>query len=268
MAMAWSPGGGRKPPQVQKPQVQQRPPVGVPGAEPGGSAPYVPIPGLEGKPTVPLDPRFSMGKPTPPQQTQRPRGGGGQSPPYIPSFPMPGPAGGGMKPDVMPEKPQMGGGKPAWQILAENGIKGQGSAAGNRAALAGLPQQAQGQGIDGAIQSLRAQLGQPQEPAQGSPFTPQILGNFRRNTQGMTPQDIQMQMGGTPKPPTWQDGPLGVAGGNGSDLGFQSGGGFMGQGQQPQNPYLDILRQRLGGGRAPNPMMFADPSAPTGRFAY
>lgn len=246
MAMAWGPGGARKPP--QKPQPQ-RPPVGVAGAEPGNSGPYVP--GTPGQ-----------GKPILPQQTQRPRmqpGGGGQSPPYIPSFPMPGPSSGGMKPDVMPEKPPMGGEKPAWQILAENGIKGQGSAAGNRAALAGLPQQAQG--IDGAIQSLRAQLGQG--GGQG--------GMVGQALQGY-PNSPGMQLGGGP------------FGGPGSDLGFQSGGGLMaptfppgdGAGQpglsgQPQNPYLDILRQRLGGGMAPQATQFAQPGASRagmGRFAY
>lgn len=131
-------------------------------------------------------------------------------------------------------------------------------------------------GIDGAIQALRAQLGQPgavgqavQPPpagfwtperiAQARPMdpsmfstpsgspTPQALNNFRQNTRGMSPMDIGVQMAGFPKPPGGLDGP-------GSDLGFQSGGGLLaptfppGDGAGPGNPYLDILRQRLGGG--------------------
>jgi hypothetical protein len=261
MAMSWQPGGARKPPQRPQPRPPaQRPPVGAGGAEPGNSGPYVPDPS-RGKPVGPV---LSRPKPTMPGPGPGPGQGGGQSPPYIPSFPMPG--GPGMKPDMgveilMPEKPGMGGGKPSWQILQEAGIGGQGSAAANRAALSGLPQQPQ-VGIDGAIQNLRAQLGQPPQgeaPGVSGPFSGDPLAQIRnRIAQSGNPGLVPKPQGqGTP-PPTWQDGPLGM-GGPGSDLGFQSGGGFMAGGadmspqppQLPQNPYLDLLRRRMGGGGGP-----------------
>lgn len=143
-------------------------------------------------------------------------------------------------------------GRPAWQQLADAGIQGTGSAAGNRAALealqggqptvgggrfavpmtspnepvkdpasvlAGTDRRSPGtrdpgigQGApfipaddtpwtrDPGFQQVAQQAEQRIAQARGgSPFAP-YLDNFRQNTAGMSPQEIQFQMAGTPAP--------------------------------------------------------------------
>lgn len=273
-------GGGGRDRDRMNPNPK-KPPYGGPlAASPGNSGPYVPEqPGQKPTPQVrPQRPPILQGPPMT------------QTPPFVPQMPQVGKPGMGTE-ILQAEKPQMSmplpPGKPAWQILAENGQKGLGSAAANRAAVRGLPAgtgtgpgagvpgappdvfsslpagaQAAGVngrpgGIDGAIQALRAQLGQPEAGAD-FPYrigTPEVMAQANANG------GVRRGMAGFPKPP-------GGLGGPGSDLGFQSGGGLLaptfppGDGAGPGNPYLDILRQRLG---ASNPGAM---NSVTRRYAY
>lgn len=130
--------------------------------------------------------------------------------------------------------------EPAWMALRRAGQAGTGSAAGNRAAAAGLggpqiqarsfpapvdsmtlppPPPRNGRGVPGGgpmgaappspppptpppggefdLNDLRSGAG----AEGGGPFSGEALRNFQQNTQGMSDQDIQLQMAGSQFPP-------------------------------------------------------------------